>query len=228
MTKQFTAILLLTLSLLTACGNGGEVETLTQERDALQGQVSELNAQMNTLGTERDELLTRVETVEGERDELQGQVEELGTQVTTVEAERDELQARTEVLAEELEQAQQEVLNLNIERDEILAGIQEEFAVQIVDLHNDLQEIADILVVVEQERNELRERLGEGVLPPLDSPEDAGEGTSTPQQGLQSGVEEPAPPTIEINPGTVKVDTSRQTSKFRERIEQIKSQVNQP
>ena len=198
------SMIFLTLFLF-ACNNGGnEVDTLTQERDALQTQVNDLNEQIaaatqsgGALQTERDTLQTERDTLQTERDTLQTQAGELTNnvntltdQLTTTQAERDSLRARLSelesessalnsrviALTGELERNRQANLERSVTRDTSLGNIQSELQTEISDMQNQLEDLNNLLSQIESERDALRLSVG------------AGEGLLSPQTGGAAGI----------------------------------------
>ena len=202
---------------LFACNNGrDEIDTLTQERDALQTQVTELNEQIaaatdasGALQAERDTFQTQAGELTTNIDALTGNVNSLTDQLSTVEAERDALSARLTdlerssatlnrqviVLTGELERSQGRLIEESATRDASLGNIQSELQTEISDMRAQLEDLSNLLAQVESERGTLRlsTGVGEGLIPP-DAGATGGAGATR-----VTGVAAPAAATATVN-----------------------------
>ena len=226
------SVIFLTL-VLFACNNGGnEIDTLTQERDALQTQVNDLNEQIaaaaqsgGALQSERDALQTERDTLQTQAGELTNNLNSLTDQLTTVQAERDALSARLAeleresdplnnqviVLTSELERSRQAVLEGSVARDASLGNIQSELQAEVSDMRTQLENLSNLLSQIERERDALRLDVG------------VGEGLLSAQTGGErdaAGIVETVPAAV-----TATVDATDRVRALEEEAQALESRI---
>ena len=205
MIKRFALSLVFTfLALFLASCDNSEVETLTEERDALQVQVEELNTRIADTESERDLLL-------GERDTLQREFDTLTAEFERTTGELEETQATLRTTQLELERAERELVARGVERDAILSGLQNDLERQIISLRGEIEQTMSTLGDIEQERDRLRNWLGEDVFPDLD-PEPRLGGETSP---------------TDLEETTVTIDTTEAVDELLEQAEEIEEELEE-
>ena len=222
------SIIFLTLGLFACDGGQDEIDALTQERDTLQTQVTDLTEQIGVATEEGGALQTERDTLQGQVDELTVGVNTLTDELSTVQAERDTLNARLAelegeretlnrriiALTGELERGQARLIEESALRDASLGSIQSELEAEIADVRAQLTDLSNLLSQVESERDTLRlsTGVGEGLLPA-----ETGGGGAT---GATVGIVENAPVAA-----TVSVNTTDKVRALEEQAEALEARM---